>query len=115
VIDGNPTTIWHTAFSASQPKPPHDLTLRFKKPLAITAIRLTQRQDRNPNGQVAEIEVLTDGKSLTRSKVPANASDFRIPIPGNPILQELTLRIHSSHAGPFASLAELEVEVSSNR
>ena len=109
-VDGNPATMWHTVFSGTQPPPPHDLTLRFKDEVALTAVLLTQRQDHNANGQVAEVEIVSGGKSLTRSKVPKHAVGFRVPLPAGTRVRELTLRVHSSHAGTYASLAELDVE-----
>jgi hypothetical protein len=109
-VDGNPATMWHTVFTGTQPPPPHDLTLRFKDEVALTAVLLTQRQDHNANGQVAEVEIVSGGKSLTRSKVPKHAVGFRVPLPAGTRVRELTLRVHSSHAGTYASLAELDVE-----
>lgn len=109
-IDGNPATLWHTAFSGTVPRPPHDLTLRFQDEVVVAGVRLTQRQDHNANGQVAEVELLSGGKSLVRGKVPKHAVEFRLPLRSATPLRELTLRVHSSHAGDYASLAEIDIE-----
>jgi hypothetical protein len=109
-IDGNPATLWHTVFSGTPPAPPHDLTLRFKKEATVSAVLLTQRQDHNANGQVADVEILSGGKSLVRGKVPKHAVGHRLPLPAGTRLRELTVRVHASHAGPFAGLAELDLE-----
>jgi hypothetical protein len=111
-VDGNPATMWHTVFTGAQPKPPHDLTLRFKDELAVDGVLLTQRQDRNLNGQVAEVEIMSGGKSITRGKVPKNSVGFRLPLPAGTSVRELTLRVRSSHAGTYASLAEIDIETS---
>lgn len=112
VIDGTSTSLWHTEFTNHQPGPPHDLTVGFSREAAIHAILLTQRQDGNPNGQVDDVEILDgSGKSLARCRVPKNASAYRIPLPAGSSIKSFKIRIHSSHAGPFASLAEVDVEM----
>jgi hypothetical protein len=113
-IDGNPATLWHTAYGDASPPPPHDLRLGFRQPAGIAAVVLTQRRDRNPNGQVAEIEVLkSDGTLLVRAEVPLHARDYRIVLEGAPMLDGLIFRVHRSHAGPYACLAEVTVETAS--
>jgi hypothetical protein len=110
VIDGDPSTLWHTAFGAGAPKPPHDLILRFPQAVSLSAILLTQRQDANANGQVADVEIIAAGRTLARVRVPKDAAGYRIPLPPGAPLPQLTLRVHASHAGVFASLAEIEIE-----
>jgi len=110
-VDGNPATIWHTAYSARQPASPHDLTIAFPRPTAIAAFVLTQRRDPSPNGRVAEIEILdAKGVSLCRAQVPPHAANHRVALPQPVTLDGFVVRVHKSHAGSFASLAELDVE-----
>jgi len=109
-IDGNPNTLWHTAFSKSKPGPPHDFVISFPKPVALSAVLLTQRQDHNRNGQVKQVSILDEnGKTIAQAKIPKNARDFPISLPKATRTAKLTIRIESSYAGPFASLAEVDV------
>lgn len=111
VLDGNTDSLWHTEFSQRQPGLPHELTIDFSGESFIRAVLLTQRQDAKANGQVDEVEILDgDGKSLVRSHIPKDARSFRIPLPADSSMKTLKIRVHSSHAGAFACLAELDVE-----
>ena len=109
-IDGDPTTLWHTEFTHAKPEPPHEWLVRLRKGVEASAILLTQRQDHNPNGQVAEAEILVNGKTVATVKVPKDAVAFRIPLPAGTKLEELRIRVLNSHAGPFACLAEVDLE-----
>lgn len=110
--DGDPASLWHTPYRATQPGPPHDLKLTFRHAASIEAVILTQRQDKNPNGQVDDLQILRpDGSLIVRTKVPLDAKDHRIALDGAPELSGIILRIQKSHAGPFASLAEADMVV----
>jgi len=108
-IDSDPSTIWHTEYTDKKPAPPHDYTLTFPKPVSISALLLTQRQDKNANGQVKDLTILADGRDLTTATIPLHAAGHRVQLPGATQLTTLTLRIRSSHAGPYAALAEIDV------
>jgi hypothetical protein len=112
VIDGNLMTIWHTAYSKHRDAPPHDLTITLPGKATLSALILTQRCDQLPNGQFAEIEIL-DGNStlLCRAAVPADAAHHRVALPKPARLTSFVIRIHQSHSGPYAALAELDVEL----
>lgn len=115
-VDGDPATLWHTEYSKKIPQPPHELTLTMGKTSALEggtrlgALLLTQRQDHNANGQVAEAEILLDRKVVAKVRLPKNAVSYRIPLPADTRASELTIRVLKSHAGPFACLAEVEIE-----
>ena len=112
VIDGNPLTIWHTEYSKRKVAPPYDLTVTLPKEAAISALILTQRRDQALNGQLAEIEILDgNGTSLHRAEVPLDAALHRISLPQPAKLTSFVIRVHETHAGYFASLAELDVEL----
>ena len=111
-IDGNPKSMWHTEYSSRKPEPPHQLSIDFPAAVSPAAVLITQRQDRNPNGQVADVEVLDEnGKSLARAQVPKDAQAFEIKMPFGIRMKKLTVKIYSSHSGPFASMAELDLKL----
>ncbi|AIE85305.1 beta-galactosidase [Fimbriimonas ginsengisoli] len=51
VVDGQPTTMWHTQWGDAQPKPPHLLVLDLGTITQIKALRYLPRADA-PNGRV---------------------------------------------------------------
>jgi hypothetical protein len=113
-LDGDPSTLWHTEYSNAKPEPPHAWQVTLREAAGVSAVRLTQRQDRNPNGQVAEAEIVVNGKAVATVKVPKDARNFRIPLPPGTKLEVLLVRVLKSHAGPFACLAEVDLEPSNN-
>lgn len=108
-IDGNSRTLWHTEFSARQPDPPHDLILRFPEPVAIKAVLVTQRQDKNRNGQVKGLAILADDCEIARTYIPMHAKEHRIKLPAGTRTGRLSLSVFSAHAGPFAAFAEVDI------
>ena len=111
VLDGDPSTIWHTAFSGEIEAPPHELMVSLPKEESFKALLLTQRQDGNPNGQVAEVAILdADGKTIVTAQVPKDARNFLIYLPPEFRFKALKIRALSSHVGAFASLADLDFE-----
>ncbi len=52
-IDGNVNTIWHTAWSASNPAPPHWLTIDLGAPYTVGGFRYLPRQINSVNGTIA--------------------------------------------------------------
>lgn len=111
-LDGDPSTLWHTEYSKAKPEPPHEWKVSLREAAEVSAIVLTQRQDRNPNGQVAEAEIVVNGKAVATVKVPKDAKNFRIPLPPGTKLEALVVRVLKSHVGPFACLAEVDLEQS---
>jgi hypothetical protein len=112
VVDGDPMTIWHTEYSKRQVAAPYDLKVSLPKEAAITALVLTQRRDKSPNGQFADIEILdASGTSIARADVPLDAALHRVALPQAAKLKSFVIRAHMTHSGQFASLAELDVEL----
>ncbi|MEE6295486.1 beta-N-acetylglucosaminidase domain-containing protein [Georgenia wangjunii] len=63
-IDGDPTTFWHTAWSASEPTHPHTIDLDLGEVTDLCALTYQPRTDAS-NGQIDEFEVYLsrDGES----------------------------------------------------
>jgi len=110
VIDNDPATLWHTEFNHKKTAPPHELTLHLPHPVSVAALIFTQRQDNNKNGQVKNIEILdSTGRSLAKSRLPKNATGFRVNLPPKTRLDTLIIRVQTSYAGFYAALAEVEL------
>jgi hypothetical protein len=63
-IDGNPGTIWHTAWRNESPKFPHELQIDFKTPINLRGFTVLPRQDSSRNGWIKDycFYASTDGK-----------------------------------------------------
>ncbi|MFC0540268.1 discoidin domain-containing protein [Kutzneria chonburiensis] len=75
-IDGDRTTMWHSAWSPYQP-PPHELTQDLGGGYQVTGLRYVPRQDGNPNGIVTSyaVEVSMDGTTFTPVATGSWAAD----------------------------------------
>jgi len=118
VIDGKPETIWHTQFSPSLEKHPHELILDLKKARKVTGVQYLARQDKGWNGTFGKTEFFLSqdresfsdkpfAKTFSKKKKPQT---FRFPktIPA----RFLKVRILSETNGKeWASAAEIGVLV----
>ena len=64
LVDGNPSTIWHTMYSITVPKYPHWIDFDCAEAKTIKGFTYLPRQDGNPNGNIKgyKVEVSLDGK-----------------------------------------------------
>lgn len=118
VLDGDARTIWHTQWEGGAPGFPHELTIGFAEPLALTGVALLPRQDGNRNGWIREYElyVSADGESwsgpVARGVFEETAEKKKVNVPRTMTVRFVKLRALSGFDNqPFASLAELEVLV----
>ncbi|MCL4178353.1 MAG: discoidin domain-containing protein [Verrucomicrobia bacterium] len=113
VLDGDPHTLWHTAWGDRAPGFPHELVVELESSATIAGVTVLPRQDGNRNGWIKgyEVYVSTDGSAwgvpVAQGEFPANDSlntvKFTAPVQG----RFLRLRALSGHAeGPWVSLAE---------
>ncbi len=115
-IDGDPSTFWHTPWTAAKPGHPHEIRVEFEEPVRLKGVTLLFRQDGNPNGWIKDYSasVSADGKdwsqpvaegSFTRD---ANLKTVLFAAPVRAKFIRLTAK--SGFGGdPFTSLAELDV------
>jgi hypothetical protein len=113
-VDGDPTTIWHTAWGDGAPGFPHELVVELEAPRAIAGITALPRQDGNRNGWIKAYEIYAsvDGQTwdvpVARGEFPGNASLKTVKFEKPLAVKFIKLRAVSGHAnGPWASLAEL--------
>lgn len=115
-IDGDPSTFWHTPWTAEKPGYPHDIRVEFKTPVRVKGVTILFRQDGNPNGWIKEysVSVSADGKDWGRPVAEgsfardANLKTIRFAAPAEAKFLRVTAK--SGFGGdPFTSLAELDV------
>jgi len=74
VLDGNPATIWHTAWKAEVSDYPHSLQVQLATPLELKGFTLLPRQDGNRNGLVAEYEIYVSDDAQKRGEFVAKGA-----------------------------------------
>ena len=79
VVDGNPSTFWHTPWDSASPKYPHELTLSLPTPSRLKGVVLTPRQDL-ANGRPRKVTIFTTTDTSTwRSVATAIIPDGQEP------------------------------------
>jgi hypothetical protein len=68
MIDGDPSTFWHTRFAGGDAKPPHFVVMQVPKGTQITGLNYTAWTGGNGNGHVRQfaISVSDDGKAWSK-------------------------------------------------
>ena len=63
VLDGKPTTFWHTEYNPVDTPLPHNITINMHKLYHVNALSYLPRQDGNSNGNIGQhkIQLSTDG------------------------------------------------------
>lgn len=64
-FDGDPSTMWHTAWSSGLASPPHDIQINLGASYSVSGFRYLARTDGNANGRIGSYEfyVSSDGTS----------------------------------------------------
>ena len=114
-IDGDPTTLWHTRFSGTVAKPPHELVVDLGAEHSVRGFVYLARQDAGWNGTIENAEFCISqspddfGAPVMKTKLAKKKEPQTIEFPetkGRYIL----LRALTEHSnGAFASVAELGV------
>ena len=118
LLDGDPKTMWHTAWGDGAPAFPHEVVLQFARLVTLRAVSLLARQDRNPNGMIkgcalyASADGQTWGEPVARATLKQSADEqtIRLPAPTKARYVKLVALSSFDPAKPYASLAELRVE-----
>ena len=116
-IDGNPSTVWHTAFDTGIAKHPHEIVIDLGSSYKVEGVRYLARQDGGWNGAFAKTEVYTGvaadafpeqptaSATLTKSR-KMQAIDFAAPVEARFIKFRVLSEVND---GPWASAAEIGV------
>jgi hypothetical protein len=113
-IDGNPNTYWHTNWTSTREKMPHDLQIDLGRSYTLAGVTYLPRQGQS-NGRIEDYELYAAQSVDHWSRVArgrfANSADrqrvlFRSPINA----RYIKLIALSEHSGEYyTSLAELDV------
>ena len=116
LVDGNPSTIWHTAYGVTVTKYPHTVDFDCSETKVIKGFTYLPRQDGGMNGNVKayRIQLSTDGRTwsdpVAEGSFEANASLQRILFKKPTRARYLRFTALSAHNGlDFASGAEFGI------
>ncbi|MCK4999047.1 MAG: discoidin domain-containing protein, partial [Anaerohalosphaera sp.] len=114
-VDGKSDTFWHTNWSSSKPKHPHEIQIDMGQKIEITGFTYLPRQDM-PNGRIGEYEfyVSLDGKiwgdAVIKNKFSDNSALKKVKFP-KPVKAKFIRLIALSETGgsEFTTVAEIDV------
>lgn len=115
LLDGNPSTLWHTPWQQDIKPYPHTVTMDLGEVAELTGITCLPRQDGNWNGLIAAYEVYL-------SQAPENKGTLMAKGEFSGSLEKETIQFEKAHSGryltfvatkgfgdsPLASLAEID-------
>ncbi|MFD7160567.1 family 20 glycosylhydrolase [Kribbella sp. NPDC059898] len=114
VLDSNPYTTWHTAYTPTEVPMPHQLTMDLGTSYPVRAISYQPRQDGGVNGRIATYGVSVSADGTTWHQVAAgnfrdDATEKKVTFP---VTRARYVRFDATSAAngkPFAGAAELTV------
>jgi hypothetical protein len=115
ILDGNPSTMWHTSWQEPVPGFPHEVQIALPKPTRLKGLKLLPRQDNNRNGFIKEYEIFAGteegnwGTPVARGTFTGGSSEKTVDFPSPVQARFVRIVALSNHStGPWASLAEVE-------
>ena len=115
VFDGDPRSIWHSAFQGGAPKHPHELVVDLGKPRTVRGFRYMARQDQGWNGTIKDCEFRISDQPDRFDGLAVKASFKKTRKAQEATCEPLTGRyvqlraLSEINGGPWASVAELGV------
>ena len=116
LVDGDPSTIWHTMYSITVPKYPHWVDFDCGEEKLIKGFSYLPRQDGSPNGNIKgyKVQLSMDGKTwaapVSEGEFENNAKEKKVLLPKPQRARYLRFTALSSQNGAdFASGAEFNV------
>ncbi len=115
VIDGDPSTSWHSAWEDDEAEHPHELQIELQKETEIKGFLYTPRQDMT-NGRVADFEIyLSDngqdwGQPAAKGTLANTKEEQKIELQSSRTARFIRFVALSEVEGnPWASVAELDL------
>ncbi len=116
VLDGNGTTMWHTAFTGTVPPLPHSITIDMHSTQLVSGLSYMPRQDTSMNGTIGQyaIYVSSDGTNWGSPVATGKWADDRTTKdaafpPVSARFVRLTALTEAGNRGPWTSAAEINI------
>ncbi|MEN8192317.1 MAG: discoidin domain-containing protein [Bacteroidota bacterium] len=114
VIDGDPTTIWHTTWSSSNPTHPHEIQINLGASYNVGQVKLLPRQD-GENGRIADYEIYVSedvnnwGEAVAVGILVNTSLEETVTFSGKIGQYVRLVALSEINGNPWTSLAELNV------
>jgi galactose oxidase len=111
VLDGNPATLWHTAWSTGTPAFPHVLTIDTTAAQPLAGLVYQPRPaNSGANGTVGRYTIETSFTAAASGTLPDTAARQTVPFPVTTARYvRLTALSEAGNRGPWTSAAELDL------
>jgi galactose oxidase len=116
VLDGNGTTMWHTAFTGTIPPLPHSITIDMHTTQLVSGLSYLPRQDTSMNGTIGQyaVYVSSDGTTWGSPVATGTWADDRTPKEAvfptvSARFVRLTALTEAGNRGPWTSAAEINL------
>jgi alkaline phosphatase D len=113
-IDGDPATIWHTAWKQKKPTHPHEIQIDLGEVRSVNSVRYTPRQD-NVAGRIKDFEIYASedpnnwGAPVSHGNLPDSTQPQHLVF-NRVAARYIRLVALSAHAGrPSTTVADLDV------
>jgi phospholipase C len=114
-IDGDPNTIWHTAWYASNPTPPHEIQIDMGTTHSVAGFRYLPRQDGGVNGRIGQYEFYLSqdgvnwGAAVATGTFANSASEQEVQFTAATARYVRLRALTEASGNPWASVAELRI------
>jgi hypothetical protein len=115
VLDGDPTTFWHTRWQPQNDPMPHELVIDLGREMPLRGITYLPRQDQS-NGRIAQAEVFASSDSAAWAmpvgelRGPGGSQLETLPFGHSVRARFLRVVVKSEvNSQPFAAIAELDI------
>jgi galactose oxidase len=112
-IDGDPATIWHSAWSGAAPPLPHWIQIDLGAARSVRALTYRPRQDGNPNGRIGSYRVSISANGANFTTVASgtwlddSATKAAVFTAVSTRYIRLTALTEAGNRGPWSSAAEI--------
>jgi len=115
-MDGNPRTMWHTAWGKGEPKHPHEIVVDLGKAYEVSGIAYLPRIDGCPNGTIRDYELYVSdkdkefGEPVVKGAFTKVKGESLVKFPKAVNGRYVRLRaLSEAHGRAWTSIAELRV------
>src|SRR5258708_17156187 len=116
VLDGNGTTIWHTAYTGTVPPLPHNITIDMHSMHVISGLSYLPRQDDSLNGTIGQYSVSVSSDGLNWGSPVASGTwaddhteKYAVFTRISARFVRLTVLSEAGNRGPWSSAAEINI------
>src|SRR5215469_3281597 len=115
-LDGNGTTIWHTAFTGTVPPLPHSITIDMHGTRLVSGLSYLPRQDTSMNGTIGQYAIYVSSDGTNWGSPVATGTWANDRTPKDAVFSSVAARFvrltaltEAGNRGPWTSAAEINI------